>query len=234
MNTEPQWRCGERHRLAMTLLLIRCGVQDAALGSWMHDTSYGYSETQKLAAESVRDISSVQGVCAHDVEMLSRRQSRHMCRANGLSAHVQAGPSPEMASFSSMGGTAGRRRCGASSVTLIRELKSSEGTLAWPPVHRRGEGTACRAVPSSVQRARPPRLRPFSDLETRPRAGGCSRKTWMNNAIYGCILVGSHGVEPLSTMTGVTLVGVDRLRARLSSSSRRNDRPLRRRGRMNS
>ena len=188
----------------------------------MNDTSYGYSEIQKLAAEYVRDISSVQGVSSHVVKMLSHRQSRQRCRANGLSAHVQAGASPEMASFSSMGGTA--------------ELRSSDDALVWPHVHRRGEGADCRAVPYSVQRARPPRLRPFSDLETRPRAGCCSRKTWMNNAIYGCILVGSHGVEPvvpLSTMTGVTLVGVDRVRARLRSSSRRNDRPLRRRGRMN-
>ena len=181
LNTEPQWRCDERHRMAIALLLIKCGAQDAALGSWMHDTSYGYSATQRRAVESVRDISCVQGVNAPVVQVLSRRQCRHVCRANGLSAHVQAEPSPEMASFSSKGGTAGRRRCGASRDTLVMELKSNDGILGLPPTHRHGDRSASRAVPSSVQRARPPRLRlrPFSDLETRPSG---SRKGCMEDA----------------------------------------------------
>ena len=147
LNTEPQWRCDERHTKAITLLLNRCGTHETTLGSWMNDAIYGCSVTQRRAVQLERDIPCIQGVNATVVS--SRQQQRNVCEASVLSVHMQTGPAIFTAS--------------------------------------------------------------------------------------SCRLIGSHGEEPvvpLSAMTGITLVGMDKVRTRLSSGSRRTGRPLRHRWKM--
>ena len=80
LNTEPQWRCDERHTKAIALLLNRCGTHETTLGSWMNDAICGCSVTQGRAVRLERDIPCTQGVSTTVVS--SRQQQRSVCECS--------------------------------------------------------------------------------------------------------------------------------------------------------